>query len=97
MTVEAEGSADTHTHRATFWIPVERMESFVGGADGSSSKPVATRGGLFTFTAGTEPGTIVTVFGSPRPQETAAALLEKVKYRLRDPDAPQGLSACQPS
>lgn len=99
MTVEAEGAADTdtHTHRATFWIPVERMESFVGGADGSNSKPVATRGGLFTFTAGGEPGTIVTVFESPRPQETAAALLEKVKHRLQDPDAPQGLSACQPS
>lgn len=77
-------------HRATFRVQQDKVQTFL-------TRPVATRGAHFSFIPGKEPDTFCLVFESPRPEETAAAVLEKVKSRLADPHAPEGLSACTPS
>ena len=110
MTLEVEGTADSSSsssspsssssfsvssgrvcqHRATFRVPINKVQDFL-------TRPIATRGAYFSFVAGKEPDTFCLVFESPCPEETAAAVLEKVKSRLLDPHAPEGLSACTAS
>lgn len=91
MTLEEEIEAGgVRRHRATFRVQQDKVESFL-------SRPVAARGAHFSFIPGKEPDTFCLVFESPRPEETANAVLEKVRSRLADPHAPEGLSACSPS
>ncbi|KAM3573552.1 hypothetical protein VYU27_004462 [Nannochloropsis oceanica] len=83
-------SGRVRRHRATFRVPRTKVQDFL-------TRPVAARGAYFSFMAGKEPDTFCLVFESPCPEETAAAVLEKVRTRLLDPHAPDGLSACTPS
>ncbi len=77
-------------HQVRFQLPPGKASLFL-------DKPVAARGALFSFMAGPAPDTLCTEFESPRPQEVADAILQKIKGRIEDPHAPEGLSACQTS
>lgn len=52
--------------------------------------PIAARGALFTLARGAAPGLVQTTFESPRPQEVAEAIRERVRARLRDPEGAKG-------
>ncbi|EWM29812.1 lysophospholipase-like 1 [Nannochloropsis gaditana] len=87
---EEKGKVAPCKYRAVFRVPQDRVQSFL-------DRPVSARGAHFSFAHGPTPGTVCTSFESTRPEETAKALLERVKSRVRDPDAPGGIDTCHPS
>lgn len=77
MTVVGESGSGSTT--VTLRVPEAAVPALL-------AHPIAARGAHFSSARGPEPGTVQTTFVSPRPQEVAETIRERVRARLRDPD-----------
>jgi hypothetical protein len=76
---DTAGQGGSRSATATFRVPEADVPALL-------AHPVAVRGGHFSLVRGAEPGTVTTTFVSPRPQEVAEAIRERVRARLLGPE-----------